>query len=155
MAYGGPYSVTPEKPTPINQASITKALAGLRRIPFYPADGEEWLAETLAEMCRYEHELFWLVREARKRWKEWQSDRALRILFCTQFRPHDGIDPRRVGDDGTIVPLPPPLCPEDQAKVLSQGVPLLALPDPRDTNVSENEKLTTGIRRLAAAKKLR
>jgi len=141
----------------INADTVARAISGFRLLPFFPNDEQSkvWIADLLTRMCRYEHEVTWLVREVADTWNRWEGTRTLRSLFCSRFRPHDGIDPRYADDNGRPIPLPAPLCAADRAKVLSQGKAPAALPPPQSRITSTDSELQQSIASLAEQKRMR
>lgn len=79
------------KPTP---SEITKAVRKLSILKFFPAgDAErETLMEILDEMVGESAQLSWLVSVMVNQVGEWLGPKELRGVFCTRFKPLDGIE---------------------------------------------------------------
>lgn len=79
----------------ISNAAATKAVRMLGgNVPFFPGDesAQTMIASELRRLCNTNQELGWLVRQVMLLWKQWHGVRELRILFCSKFRPVDGVD---------------------------------------------------------------
>lgn len=73
---------------------ILRAISGLKLMKFFPADEDAAieLAKGLAEMAENEEQIEWLIRRVRKLYKEWPGEAELRAVFCSRFKPKDGIN---------------------------------------------------------------
>jgi hypothetical protein len=61
---------------------------------FFPSDPEAriGIAEELAEMASNEEQIRWLVKRLPKLFTEWPAMHEVRAVFCSKFRPKDGIE---------------------------------------------------------------
>lgn len=78
----------------INVQRAGQSLSRLAILKFFPAD-ETARTELLSFVCEMAHtneQVEWLVTRARQLWNEWQGPRELRAIFCSKFRPADGIE---------------------------------------------------------------
>lgn len=78
---------------------ITEKMAGeaakrLSALKFYPSevDARLEIADMLQRMVPTADQLEWLVRTMVDRIGEWPGPREMRAVFCTRFRPMDGIE---------------------------------------------------------------
>jgi len=79
------------RPTPQEFAYAAEELSILR---FFPATtgAREAVMELLERMVATRDQLNWLVRTMIDEVGEWQGPRELRGVFCTRYRPADGIE---------------------------------------------------------------
>ncbi len=63
-------------------------------LKFFPGDPDARLgiAEQIADMARDADQVRWLVRRLPKLYPEWPSSLEVRAVFCSKFRPLDGIE---------------------------------------------------------------
>jgi len=79
------------KPTAME---IAAAVAQLGALLFFPSDpsAREAVMEVLERMVGTSEQLEWLVRTMIDEVGEWKGPKELRGVFCTRFRPLDGIE---------------------------------------------------------------
>lgn len=73
---------------------VVRAIAGLKLMKFFPADEDACLvlATDLQEMADTEEQIEWAIKRVRNLYKEWPGVHELRAVFCSRFRPKDGIN---------------------------------------------------------------
>lgn len=78
----------------IDVKRATDALGGLALLKYFPADksARAELVAMVCEMAESNEQIEWLVKRARNLWREWEGPRELRAVFCSRFRPADGIE---------------------------------------------------------------
>jgi hypothetical protein len=81
-------------PKRINVARVADILGGLALLKFFPSDprAQTQLLALVCQMIESEEQAEWLVRIALNTWNEWEGPRELRALFCTKYRPRDGVE---------------------------------------------------------------
>lgn len=62
-------------------------------VPFCPSDelGKECIASTLQDMVETDEQLRWLIQAAANQFSAWPGLAGLRALYCTRYRPMDGL----------------------------------------------------------------
>lgn len=78
----------------IDTKKATKSLARLTLLKFFPADPTA-RAEIVLLVCRMAHtneQVNWLAERTLGLWNDWEGPRELRAVFCSKFRPADGIE---------------------------------------------------------------
>lgn len=116
-------------------------------LKYFPSDphARTGIAEEIAEMASDIEQVRWLVQRVPKLHSDWPAMREVRAVFCSKFKPKDGI--------------------EVYSQVYVDGIPsekpaqaLLAAPELKrlagDTSVSAAASLAATVRDLAAAKSL-
>ncbi len=75
-------------------ADLTKAIASLTLLRFFPAEdiARASIMELLSRMIGTVEQLDWLVVTMIDRVGEWPGPKELRGVFCTRFKPADGIE---------------------------------------------------------------
>jgi len=73
---------------------VAKAVASLKLMKFFPGDEDACLAlvTDFGEMAENEEQIEWLVRRVRNLYSEWPGIHELRAVFCSRFKPKDGIN---------------------------------------------------------------
>lgn len=73
---------------------IAKAIASLKLMKYFPADEDACieLAKDLADMAQNEDQIEWCIKRVRNLYPEWPGIRELRAVFCSRFKPQDGIN---------------------------------------------------------------
>lgn len=81
------------KPTPMQNAALN-AVAAFGMLRFFPSDEitRATLAELIERMANKPHEIQWLVQKVLANYDEWPGPQHLRAIFCTRYRPADGIE---------------------------------------------------------------
>ena len=80
--------------TQLTPESAAAATAQLALMAFFPNDPDTRIAmaEVLIEMVDTEEHLNWLVRRALQVYSRWPGIAELRALYCSRFKPRDGIE---------------------------------------------------------------
>lgn len=67
---------------------------GMAAMKFYPGDIDARIAiaEELAYMAKNEEQIRFVVRRALGLYSEWPGIREIRALFCSRYRPADGVE---------------------------------------------------------------
>jgi len=78
----------------MNVPRIMKAIASLKLMKFFPGDEDACLAlaDDLAAMATTEEQIEWTVRRVRNLYSEWPGIHEVRAVFCSRFKPRDGIN---------------------------------------------------------------
>ena len=76
----------------VNRA--TKTLGGLALLKFFPTDdfARAELVSMVCEMASTNEQIEWLVKRARNVWSQWEGPSELRALFCSKYKPADGVE---------------------------------------------------------------
>ena len=76
----------------VNRA--TKTLGGLALLKFFPTDdfARAELVSMVCEMASTNEQIEWLVKRARNVWNQWEGPSELRALFCSKYKPADGVE---------------------------------------------------------------
>jgi hypothetical protein len=76
------------------QEAIIRAVIALSNIPYAPQDPDQQdaLMEAIARFADQPDGLAWAVSIAIAKWKRWLGPAELRALYCSRFRPADGIE---------------------------------------------------------------
>lgn len=79
------------KPT---SGQLARAVSEMGAIPYFPTDSGAQLAvmKQLERFVSGEKELRWLVDTAAGVMREWKGVPELRGLYCTRFKPADGVE---------------------------------------------------------------
>jgi hypothetical protein len=110
----------------------------LAAIPYYPREESARMAvlDALMRFVAGPSELRWLVRTAIDVMDKWEGVAQLRALYCTRFRPADGIE-------GVACTLPG-FRPEDMESAFFrrqiEESERRALPSPEDTKITPEER---------------
>lgn len=80
------------KPTSEQIAGAVHEMAQV--IPYFPSDeaGQLIIMRQMERFVSHAHELRWLVDTATGVMRKWESIPELRGLYCTRFKPADGIE---------------------------------------------------------------
>lgn len=133
--------------SPLTPAIALEAVASLAALRFFPPDppARAALADELLRMCRSEDQAAWVVRRVLRLYNEWPGPMELRAVFCSRFKPADGVEANttdaRFREDG----FPPevPLLPEPATLRLLPG------------QTTADPDMRTLVATMARAKKLR
>jgi hypothetical protein len=119
------------KPT---QRDFETAVAQMTILRYFPAEsiGRAMVMDLLARMVGTAEQLNWLTRTLIDRVGEWQGPAQLRGLFCTRFKPADGIE----GPTCTIAGFTP----ADSETAWLNAPEQRYLPAPDDTRGTEKER---------------
>jgi hypothetical protein len=79
---------------PQMQEAIIHAVIALSNIPYAPQDPDQQdaLMEAIASFADKPDGLAWAVNIAVAKWNRWLGPAELRGLYCSRFRPGDGIE---------------------------------------------------------------
>ncbi len=63
-------------------------------LKFFPADdfARAELVSMVCEMASTNEQIEWLVKRARNVWNQWEGPSELRALFCSKYKPADGVE---------------------------------------------------------------
>jgi hypothetical protein len=61
---------------------------------FFPSDPEAriGIADEIADMASDEDQVRWLVKRVPKLYREWPAMHEIRSVFCSKFKPRDGLE---------------------------------------------------------------
>lgn len=78
----------------ITQDQAYEAVARMAALKYYPSEpaARSEIAFTLMRMVSTPEQLDWLVMQMIDRVPEWPGPMELRAVFCTKFKPRDGIE---------------------------------------------------------------
>jgi len=71
-----------------------RAISHMAILKFFPSD-DVARAEIVSIACRMARsidQIEWLSRRCVELWNEWEGPREMRAVFCSKYRPQDGID---------------------------------------------------------------
>lgn len=71
---------------------IAKRTHDLAAIPFFPAEASAAIMDAIAKFVDKPERLNWLVDTAVQTMRKWDGVAELRGLYCTRFKPADGIE---------------------------------------------------------------
>jgi hypothetical protein len=74
--------------------TASAAVSKLALMAFFPADADirAALVWALLEMVETEEQLDWLVRRALRLYSKWPGIGEIRAIYCSKFKPKDGIE---------------------------------------------------------------
>jgi hypothetical protein len=90
-------------------------------------------------MVETEEQLAWLTERALELYPRWPGIGELRALYCSRYRPKDGIEAYS----------------EIYERFPHESRPEQYAPEPADAPVSKNKALDGGVREMAKAKRLK
>ena len=115
-------------------------------LKFFPAKATA-IGRILTEMASSDAEILWLARRLPQLYNEWPGALEMRAVFCSRFRPRDGVEAystdQRFADEGI---------PSEKAAMALPASPMLALPAGRAVSVAET--VDVAVCDLARAKDL-
>jgi hypothetical protein len=78
----------------IDEQIAAHAVSGLSLLRFFPSDAgaKTFLAAMIQEMCETPEQAIRLVKRTFQLHNEWPGPQELRAVFCSMFKPADGID---------------------------------------------------------------
>lgn len=78
----------------VMEKAATMAVSEMTLLKFFPSDpmGRAALVNMLAKMANAPQELMWLASTILENYDEWPGPRELRAVFCTRFKPADGVE---------------------------------------------------------------
>jgi hypothetical protein len=82
------------KQTPITQDHLALAIASMSILKYFPMDEIQHrvMADFLRKLCGHVEGLSWLVSQLVNRVGEWPGPAQVRGIYCTRFKPKDGIE---------------------------------------------------------------
>jgi hypothetical protein len=125
--------------------SIVAELTSLRHFPTQPA-GQIAVMKLVGAMASDIKQVRWLVDRMHFLFNEWPGPRTMRIVFCSKFKPQDGID-----ISGPCEQFPDGI-PSENPRLEAPSYPQLAAGTIGP--VSENKRLDMAVQRAGAAKSL-
>jgi hypothetical protein len=132
----------------IDPSVASAAVNRLALMAFFPGDADirAALVDVLLEMVTTEEQLDWLVSRALKLYTKWPGVGELRALYCSRWKPRDGVEAySSIYLDGipserrTAAANPPPPIPRN----------------PKPGDVSTDPALDKGVRDVSERKRLR
>jgi len=110
--------------------SKEEAFAGmitLSVLPYFPSEdpARAVIVKLLMRMCDRTEHLEWLVERTIDLWSQWQGPRELRAIYCSKFKPADGLEATSTIYPNGIVPGEKPL-PVYKAPALPPGATVSA-----------------------------
>jgi hypothetical protein len=78
----------------IDTQQATRDMARLSVLKFFPSD-QTARAEIVLMACKMANtnaDIVWLVNRCLELWNEWEGPREMRAVFCSKFRPADGVE---------------------------------------------------------------
>ena len=123
---------------------VLDMLGGLTLLKFFPADpgARLELAKLVGRMATTEAQVEWLVQRVLSLCNEWPGPMVLRQIFCSKFKPTDGIE---AGATASFPEGPP-----SERRI--EAIPMISLPADREVTVDLD--LNTAVRDLAKLKRL-
>lgn len=78
----------------IDVRKATESLGGLALLKFFPSDdfARTELLKLVCEMAGTNEQIDWLVKRCRNLWNTWEGPHELRAVFCSKYKPTDGIE---------------------------------------------------------------
>ena len=78
----------------IDTKQATADMARLSVLKFFPADqtARAEIVLMACEMAQTNEQVAWLAKRCIQLWNEWEGPREMRAVFCSKFRPADGIE---------------------------------------------------------------
>jgi hypothetical protein len=123
----------------------TRAVNRLALMAFFPGDPEvrAALVDIVMEMCETRDQLDWLVARALKLYAKWPGIAELRALYCSRWKPLDGVEVySSIYLDGIPserpAPPPPPRVPRS----------------PKPGDITRDPELDQAVRNLGEQKRL-
>jgi hypothetical protein len=126
----------------IDAKVVEKAVDTLSMLKYFPANGTP-VARLIGDICSTNEQVLWLARRVTQLYNEWPGPVELRAVFCSRFRPRDGVEA-----DST------------DPRFIEEGIPSERKPDgelpalPAGRKVSADRLLDEGLASLAARKRL-
>lgn len=114
---------------------IMLAVRRLSALAFFPADpyAQESIMSDLQAYVATSEALSWLISTAMARMEKWSGPAGLRSLYCTRFKPADGIE----GGDCAITGFTPA---DNESRPSIAAPERRMLPGPNDEPVSDAER---------------
>lgn len=125
----------------ISEQALLVAAGRLLAMPFCPADELVKMAilDELPEIVEDDDQLRWLIARVLKLYNQWPGLSEIRAVYCSKFRPRDGVE--------VYSAVYPEGIPSEQPEILP------ALPPPRATKeLTGDAKFEAELQRLAKLK---
>lgn len=125
---------------------IGNAVDELGAIPFFPTGvgAKTAVMRSLSSFVRERHHLRWLIDAALNGMREWKGIAELRALYCTRWKPLDGVE----GGSCSIQGYTPADCEMAHIEAPKQKF----LPAPQDSKITDGDRLS--IVKLAEKKRI-
>ena len=107
----------------MNFKTTAEIISELAILKFFPSGPEAMLAmvKLVGDMAETEDQVRWLVRRTLALYNEWPGPKELRAIFCSKFKPKDGINAySQLFVDGISSERPPAL-PAPEMKRIGPG----------------------------------
>jgi len=77
----------------MNPNNVADMLSAFRLMPFFPQDENAFLelVRFVGRMCHTEEQVRWLVDRTLSLYDKWPGPMELRAVFCTIYKPKDGV----------------------------------------------------------------
>ncbi len=118
--------------------ATNSAISELGALKFFPRDvrARLTLVRLVQDMAFSDDQTKWLIRRALQLYDSWEGPKELRALYCSRWRPRDGV--------------------EAQSSVYPEGFPPERKPEPKilinPHGISADPELERAVRELARAK---
>jgi hypothetical protein len=78
----------------IDVRKAAEKIAQLGMLSFFPTEqnARAGVVALVCEMAETNDQVGWLVRRCLQLWSKWEGPAELRAVFCSKFRPRDGVD---------------------------------------------------------------
>jgi len=78
----------------IDVRKATEKIAELGMLPFFPTEqnARTGVIGIVCSMADDNHQVDWIIRRCLQLWSKWEGPSELRAVFCSKFKPKDGID---------------------------------------------------------------
>lgn len=77
----------------LNPSIVSRAVDDICLLKFPPSESSRpALVRMLAEMCSTDEQVLWLSKRLLQLFKEWPGANEMRAVFCSKFRPRDGVE---------------------------------------------------------------
>ena len=139
----------------ISESVLALALGRLMALPFFPSDHlvKAAVLEELQQMVANDEQLEWLIRRVTGLYKEWPGLSEIRAVYCSRFRPRDGVEVYSgVYPDG--IPSERLESPPASSNLRLNSAGQLALP-PGDAPISADPKVEKAVEIAIAVVKLK
>jgi hypothetical protein len=150
----------------LNFEKTLDMLGGLTLLKFFPSDpgARLELAKLVARMASTEQQVEWLVQRTVALCNEWPGPLGLRQIFCSKFKPADGIEaggtamfPDGPPSEKQIDPAPllalPPGHVASADRALENSVRLLAIAKDMDRTIRQTQLRQQHMEAMAALRK--
>ena len=127
--------------TQLTVDSTSRALGKLALMSFFPTGDEAQaaLVRAVMKMVDTEEHLHWLTERALELYPRWPGIGELRALYCSRYRPKDGVEAYS----------------EIYERFPHESRPEQCAPEPADAPVSSDKGLDGKVREMAKARRLK